>query len=143
MQPDAQVEGAGSAGPTGYLLDASALLIVLFGEAGADEVADLIAEGASMSSVNFSEVAAVLIRNHRDANAILSSVREQVTVVPFTAEDALLAASLAEPTRGTGTSLADRACLASAKRLVAVAVTADREWTKLDVGINIHLVSRA
>ena len=122
------------------VLDASALLIVLFGEPGAEEVADVIAEGAAISTVNFSEVATVLVRNQRDAESILRGVSEQVTVQPFTREDALTAADLALPTRGSGLSLGDRACLALAKRLSVPAVTADRAWVTLDLDIEVRVV---
>jgi PIN domain nuclease of toxin-antitoxin system len=44
------------------LLDASALLALLFEESGAAAVADSIAEGAAVSTVNLSEVAAVCRR---------------------------------------------------------------------------------
>ena len=40
-------------------------------------------------------------------------------------------------TRSAGLSLADRACLALASRLGVPAVTADRAWTTLDVGVEI------
>jgi PIN domain nuclease of toxin-antitoxin system len=135
-----QREVGGRAGAGLRVLDASALLVLLLGEPGADKVADAIAEGAAMSSVNFSEVAALLVRNQRDANRILRSVADQVTVESFTSEDALTTAALAEPTRASGLSLGDRACLALAQRLAVAAITADREWAKLDLGIEIHLV---
>ncbi len=136
-------EVASLAGAGLRVLDASALVALLFGEPGADKVADAIAEGAAISSVNLSEVAAALARNKLDANSVLRIVADQVTVEPFTSEDALMTAALAEPTRASGLSLGDRACLALAKRLAVPAVTADREWAKLDLGIEIHLVRHA
>ena len=47
------------------------------------------------------------------------------------------------PTRATGLSLGDRACLALAQRLRVPAVTADREWANVNVGITIQLVRPA
>ena len=35
---------------------------------------------------------------------------------------------------------ADQACLAVAKRLEAMVVTADRAWTELDHGVEVRLV---
>jgi ribonuclease VapC len=122
------------------VLDASALLTLLFQEPGATDVADLIAEGAAVSAVNLSEVAAVLVRHGRDADSILRAVTAQVTVEPFTTEDALAAAAFWPRTRATGLSLGDRACLALAQRLGVRAVTADREWATANVDIMIHLV---
>jgi len=122
------------------VLDASALLAVLFEEPGATSVADVIAEGAAVSTVNLSEVAAVLVRHEREAERILHAVTAQVTVEPFTTEDALAAAALWAPSRANGLSLGDRACLALAQRLGVPAVTADRQWATLNVGITVQLV---
>ena len=125
------------------VLDASALLTMLFQEPGATTVADVIAEGAAVSTVNLSEVAAALFRHQRDADHILRAVTTQVTVEPFTAEDALAAAALWAPSRAAGLSLGDRACLALAQRLGVPAVAADREWATVDLGITIQLVRPA
>jgi PIN domain nuclease of toxin-antitoxin system len=93
--------------------------------------------------VNISEVAAILVRHERDADGLLRAVTAQVMVEAFTIADALTAATLWAPTRATGLSLGDRACLALARRLDAPAVTADREWTSVNVGITIQLVPPA
>jgi PIN domain nuclease of toxin-antitoxin system len=122
------------------VLDASAVLVLLFDEPGAKQVADAIAEGAALSTVNCSEVATVLARNQRDVERVLRNVREQVALEPFTVDDAIMTAILAEPTRASGLSLGDRACLALAKRLAVRAVTADRKWAELDLAITVHLV---
>jgi PIN domain nuclease of toxin-antitoxin system len=45
------------------VLDASALLTLLFREPGAAAVDHVIAQGAAVSTVNLSEVAAVLVRH--------------------------------------------------------------------------------
>jgi ribonuclease VapC len=47
-------------------------------------------------------------------------------------EDAELAAELWAATRHLGLALGDRSCLATAKRLKVPAVTADRNWTKIE-----------
>jgi PIN domain nuclease of toxin-antitoxin system len=43
-------------------------------------------------------------------------------------------------TRGKGLSLGDRYCLALAASRNAVAVTADRAWANLDIGLSIEMV---
>jgi PIN domain nuclease of toxin-antitoxin system len=43
-------------------------------------------------------------------------------------------------TKAHGLSLADRACLALAKRLDLPVVTADRDWAGLDLGITVQLI---
>lgn len=122
------------------VLDASAILALLFAEPGAEVVAEAIADGAVLSTVNLSEVAKVLVTVGDDPGAVLRSLCDQVQVEPFTVEDALLAAALDPSTRRAGLSLGDRACLALARRLDAVALTAEHAWAGLDLGIEIELL---
>jgi ribonuclease VapC len=126
--------------PSIAVLDASALLAVLFAEPGAERVADVIAEGAVISTVNVSEVATLLVRRGQEPEKTLGPVREQVGVELFTPEDALTAAKLSPLTAPKGLSLGDRACLALAKRLAARAVTAEGTWAQLDVDVQIELI---
>jgi PIN domain nuclease of toxin-antitoxin system len=126
--------------PRVAVLDASALLALLFAEPGAERVADVIAQNAVISTVNLSEVAALLVRRGQEPEKTLAPVREQVAVEPFTSEDALTAAKLSPLTTPKGLSLGDRACLALAKRLAARAVTAERAWGQLDIDIQIELI---
>jgi len=121
-------------------IDASALLAMLFGEPGAEIVADEIAGGATTSAVNFSEVANVLVRHQRDPAKILGPVREQLAVEVFTEADALAAAALYPRTVNKGLSLGDRACLALAQRLGCPAVTADQAWAELDLDVAVQLI---
>lgn len=124
--------------PSIAVLDASAVLALLFAEPGAERVADVIADNAVISTVNLSEVAALLVRRGQEPEETLVPVREQVAVEPFTSEDALTAAKLSPLTAPKGFSLGDRACLALAKRLAARAVTAERAWAQLDVDVQIE-----
>ncbi|MGH2882018.1 MAG: PIN domain-containing protein [Solirubrobacteraceae bacterium] len=122
------------------VLDASALLALLFAEPGAERVADVIAEGAVISTVNLSEVAALLVRHGQEPEKTLAPVREQISVELFTPEDALTTAKLSQLTAPKGLSLGDRACLALAKRLATRAVTAERAWAQLEVDVQIELI---
>lgn len=122
------------------MLVASALLAVLFDEAGADVVADTIAEGASVSAVTWAETAAVLVRQRRDPEPVMTRLRRQVRVVALTEPLALAIAALYAGTRGTGLSLGDRACLALARELRSPAITADRAWTELDLDVPVRLI---
>jgi PIN domain nuclease of toxin-antitoxin system len=115
-------------------------LALLFAEPGAETVADVIADGAVMSSVNLSEVATLLVRHGQDPSKTLLPVLEQVSVEAFTVDDTLAAAALSPRTAPNGLSLADRACLALAKRLNAPAVTADRAWSQLDINVAVHMI---
>jgi ribonuclease VapC len=58
----------------------------------------------------------------------------------FDAQQAYLAGILRKPTRTFGLSFGDRACLALAQSLGALALTADRSWSQLDLGIAIEVI---
>jgi len=121
-------------------IDASALLALLFGEVGAEAVADAIASGAATSAVNLGEVATVLVRRAQDPAKILAPVREQLVVEPFTDADALAVATLYPDTARKGLSLGDRSCLALAQRLGGPALTAERAWADLGLGVKVELI---
>lgn len=122
------------------VVDASALLALLFDEPGASVVADVVAAGAAVSAVNLAEVATVLTRKGRDAAPVLDAVRTQVEVRSFEDADALAVAALYAQTAPKGLSLGDRACLALARRLDAPAVTAEHAWTELSLDIAVQLI---
>jgi PIN domain nuclease of toxin-antitoxin system len=122
------------------VVDASALLALLFDEPGAEDTAEAIADGATVSTVNLAEVATVLTRNRRDPQTILNRVCAQVTLQPFTEADALAVAALYPKTSPKGLSLGDRACLALAERLHATALTAEHAWVDLSLGVPVRLI---
>jgi ribonuclease VapC len=122
------------------VLDASAVLALLNDEPGADEVAAALPD-AVLSSVNLSEAAAILAdigMKADDARAVLSGLG--VMTVPFDDELAFLAANLRRGTRSAGLSFGDRACLALAQQRRIAALTADRAWTRLKLGVEIRLI---
>lgn len=135
-RPASTVRSAAS----GWVLDASAVLALLFAEPGAELVADLIAGDAVVSAVNLSEVATVLVRRGLDPDRIIEPLRQQVGVEPFTDADAISAASLHPAGVELGLSLADRACIALARRLGSGVATADQAWSGLDVGVQITMI---
>ena len=110
--------------------DSSALLAYLQGEPGADLVRTAIAEGAVISTANWSEVAQKLRRadTWKVARALLLSYPIQLSTV--TVDDAEAAAAMWMP--GSPLSLADRLCLALAGRLELPVLSADRAWFELD-----------
>lgn len=57
-----------------------------------------------------------------------------------TETDCIEIALLRPLTKASGLSLADRACLALAKRLDIPALTADRDWADLNLGIAVQLI---
>jgi len=109
------------------LFDSSALLSFLQDEDGADLVERELVTGGACSAANWSETAQKLISHGHDwelARGLLLSYR--LAVEPVGAADAELAAQLWRA--GSGLSLADRLCLATADRLDAIVWTADSTW---------------
>jgi ribonuclease VapC len=120
------------------VLDASVLLAVLQREAGVDEVA---LGGAVVSAVNWSETVQKLHQAHSWVEGMGDMLRGRgVLVVDFTEARAEAAAALWARTRPAGLSLGDRACLALAAELGVPALTADRAWARLDVGVEVVVV---
>ena len=123
-----------------YVLDASALLALLNAEKGADLVQSYLPE-ATLSAVNLAEVVARLSAigmpedKIRDTLALLG-----LEVMPFDDEQAFQAGLLFLSGQPLGLSLGDRACLALARATAAIAVTADRAWKDLDIGVGIKLI---
>jgi len=121
-------------------LDASALIALLRDEPGAEVVERLLGR-AVISVVNWAEV----LQRYRAHGIDTTGKRDDVValgvaVEAFTDEDAEAVAELWQPTRKAGLSLADRACLALARRLDLPAHTADRAWLKVDVGVEVVLI---
>lgn len=64
----------------------------------------------------------------------------ELEVVPFDLTLAEIAASMKAITRRAGLSLGDRACLALGRHLSLPVMTADRDWLKVDVGVEVRLI---
>lgn len=133
-------------GRAAAVLDASALLAYLGDEPGAPAVADAIATGAAISTVNLAEALGTAATRGTDPVALAAELVARglldgaVTVEPFTAADAIEAARLRPPTRRAGLSLGDRASLALAGRLRVPALTADAAWATLDLGLELRVI---
>jgi ribonuclease VapC len=125
------------------VLDASALLAVLGGEPGADEVVQR-STGALLSTVNLAEVLQKAAYNQLEPRAVGGLIDQLgLGIVPFDDSMALAAADLWSLTRGKGLSLGDRACLALGQAVNGVALTLDRGWRGLDLpDVQIHLIER-
>lgn len=121
------------------VLDASALLALLYRESGAERVAAVL-DRAIMSTVNLAEVLGRLARDGRDLAAATEQVRAlPIDIVSFSTEHAVLAARLLPATRDYGLSLGDRACLALTLERQAVALTSDVAWTRTRHGAQVEL----
>jgi PIN domain nuclease of toxin-antitoxin system len=126
------------------VLDASALLAHLQDEPGGDVVAEAIAGGAVISTVNLAEVFSRVADRGDDPAKLAAELTQiglldgAITVEPFTAADAIDAGRLRPLTRDAGLSLGDRACLALARRLDAPALTADTDWQGVAHGVELR-----
>jgi ribonuclease VapC len=123
------------------VLDASALLAVIYEERGSAAVTDFMAEGAAISTVNLAEVAAKL----HEAGQVDMAIRAMITslrleTIAFDTTLAYRAGALRLVTKSLGLSLGDRACLALAQQLGVPAITTDRAWAWLSLDIPIHVI---
>lgn len=122
------------------VLDASALLAVLFGEPGRELVEETRGR-ALMSAVNMAETYAKLSDRGTDDEEIRTTLESiPVKVIDFDDSQAIATGDLRKMTRKFGLSLGDRACLALAIREKAIVLTADRSWSNLDLGIEIKVI---
>lgn len=128
------------------VLDASAVLALLRDEPGADEVERAVAAETRLSAVNWAEVLSKLADAGEDpghatgALAAEGLLGESMVVEPLDEAQAVEIARLRPLTRGAGLSLGDRACLALAAALEVPALTADRAWAELGLGISVELI---
>ena len=129
-----------------FVLDASALLAHLNDEPGADVVEDALMKGAAISAANLAEVLSKLGELGEDPEKVNESLWRRgllgtnVEVFPLVAEDAVAIADLHRKTKPHGLSLGDRACLGLALRLRLPALTADRTWSRLRVGVKVETI---
>ncbi|MCX6038171.1 MAG: type II toxin-antitoxin system VapC family toxin [Chloroflexi bacterium] len=123
-----------------YVLDASALLSLLNSEDGSDLVLVFLPHSV-ISTVNLAEVVTRLSilgmpeGENREALTLLG-----LEIIPFDEEQAFRAGLLSAYTQPLGLSLGDRACLALALTTQSIALTADRVWKDLDIGVAISLI---
>jgi ribonuclease VapC len=128
------------------VLDASALLAYLGNEPGADVVADAIASGARISTVNLAEALSTLAARGKDPESVVSDLTGRglldgaIAIEPFTTADATETARLRPLSRSAGRSLADRACLAVARRLAVAVSTADQAWSQLSLDVEVQVI---
>ena len=122
------------------ILDASALLALIFDEQGADVVVTQVRDSRILS-VNFSEVVQrVLTIDGNPDRAEEAIDLLNITVVPFDRRLARLTAEMREITSFMGASFADRACLALALASGDPVLSSDQDWRKLDIGIDIRMI---
>jgi PIN domain nuclease of toxin-antitoxin system len=123
------------------VLDASAILAIIFHERGAEKLTDEILDYAVASTVNLAEVQSKLVKKGYIPEEAWEDALELVTAVePFTSEQARIAGDLITKTEKHGLSLGDRSCLALAIALKAPVYTTEQAWKNLKAGIPIHVI---
>lgn len=124
------------------VLDASAVLCLLFSEKGAEKVEAQLGD-ASISVVNYTEVLSKLIDRGLDpAEAVTDLSDLDIAVVSVAQDVAEEAARLRSISKEAGLSLGDWFCLALAKSLAVPVLTTDRAWKELakPAGVKVELV---
>jgi len=120
------------------VIDASAVLAVLFAEKGADAVVRQM-PGALISCVNLAEVTTRALDLGKPLEDTVREIeRLPLISVSFDEEQAHVTASLRKATKPFGLSLGDRACLALGLIRRATVLTGDRDWKKLKLAIDVQ-----
>jgi ribonuclease VapC len=128
------------------ILDASALLAYLQGEPGAAVVANALAKGSLMSSVNWAETLSKLAERGQDPDTVTDLLTNQgllnnaLVIAPFDVDLAQVTAKLRPLTRSSGLSLGDRACLALGIQTQLPVLTSDQAWGNLTIGVVVQLI---
>jgi ribonuclease VapC len=122
-----------------YVMDASALLAVARGERGADMVSDYLdSEQCVISAINLAEVGSKLVDLGLPESELSRALKQfNVAVIDADFELAVSISALRLQTKVQGLPLGDRSCLALAKHLNGIAVTADKAWSDLDESLAI------
>ena len=124
---------------TDYVLDASAVLAVIQEEPGAERIESHLDTGC-ISAVNLAEIVGKL----QDRGLGDNEIDELIALLDLDTrildkEGAVFMGKLRQPTKLAGLSLGDRACLALAHSIGATAITMDRAWKSLDIGVTIEV----
>ena len=116
----------------GHLLDASALLAMIFNETGAAMVAGLL-DDSEIHSLNLAEAMRKMVALGMPADEVIGQIEalNLEVIEELRAEQAYEIARLSPEAKRLGLSLGDCVCLALAEWHGVKAVTADRSWQKL------------
>jgi PIN domain nuclease of toxin-antitoxin system len=123
------------------VFDASAVIALLIGEAGAESVAPYIGDGL-ISAVNLQEVIKALLRRGISLDIAREMIGElHLDIRPHARDEAFAAAALYLVTRDFGSGIGDRTCMALAIAEHLPALTADRAWARIKApGLEVLLV---
>ena len=123
------------------ILDASAVLALLRGEAGGKKVEGVLGD-ARMSVVNMAEVASHYSKLSMPDDMVMAMLRPlPIKLIDADAGLCWEAGRLRGLTVEAGLSLGDRFCLALAKREKLPAWTADRKWRDIADAVGVKVVA--
>lgn len=123
------------------ILDASALLALLRGEAGGKKVEAALGD-ARMSVVNMAEVASHYAKLGMPDDVVTAMLRPlPIRLIDADAGLCWEVGRLRGLTVEAGLSLGDRFCLALAKREKLPAWTADRKWREIADAVGVKVVT--
>lgn len=126
---------------TKVVLDALALLTLIFEEEGATIVKPLL-KNAIISTVNVAEVLTILRRSDVDIEASINYMKSMLKeIIQFNIDQSEVVANLYPLTKHLGLSLGDRACLALGQMMQIPVYTADRVWSQVKIdGVEVKLI---
>jgi ribonuclease VapC len=122
------------------VVDSSVVLAAILGEPGG-EVFDVPGQVFHLSTVNLAEIyTKVLERGGIAEDVDLFLAPLPIRIRAFREPHPLTTARLRAATRHLGLSLGDRACLSLGIFAGLPVLTADRDWAKLDIGVDVRLI---
>jgi len=130
---------------TEYVLDASAIIAIIKNEPGAALATGRLLNG-TIVSVNVAEVCQHLLEFGYEPATVIALIDEMHLHISVSGRElALLAATIDRRLLRRRLSLADRFCLAEARRRGVPAMTTDRDWLDIaaDIGAEIELARPA
>ncbi len=123
-----------------FVLDASAVLAFVRGEAGEENVAKA-RERSVVSALNLLEAFSKLVRYDMPADNVRTFLRETFpNIVPLDRELAEDSAQFHAATRKMGLSYADCVCITLGGQRGATVLTADRRWKDIEPNLSIELI---
>ncbi len=122
------------------ILDSSAILALLWGEVGGARAAEALGS-RRISAVDATEAVTKLSERGGDPVQAEATFRNlALSVVAFDERQAVSAGLFSRATRSVGLSHGHRACLAPASATGFPALTADRAWASLGLGVAVEVI---
>ena len=122
------------------VLDTSAILAVINEELGSEIVRPLL-DHAIINTVTLAEVITKMADWGMSENDIQDRLNDLgIRIAPFDEDQAYRTGMLRPATRRFGLSLGDRACLALGIVMGLPVITADRNWARVSLDLDLQLI---